>query len=136
MRFPTRAGDPDFLLRRALQLNAVFSTICGLAWILGGERLGQWFGRDTSMATDGAGLLVFAAILVAIASRPRIAPPVAIAIIALDVLWAIGAFVQIATNQFSTQGTWAMAVIAVIVLDFAAVQGLGARQSRLLRREA
>ena len=136
MNLPHNPADPDYLLRRVLQANAVFSTLCGLVWIAGGEALGAWFGRDGSMVADGAGLLVFAALLVALSTRATISPLLAAVVVALDVLWVIDAGTKIASGGFSTQGAWAMVLIALVVLDFAAFQALGAYRASQLRRNA
>lgn len=136
MNLPRKNGDPDYLLRRALQANVVFSTLCGLAWVAGGEALGRWFGREVSMAADGFGLLVFAALLAVLASRERIPAPLAVIVVVLDVLWAADAFAKVASGTFSTAGAWTMGLIALLVVDFAVVQALGIRQGRAERAAA
>jgi len=134
MNLPHKPGDPDYLLRRVFQANAAFSTLCGLVWITGGDSLGAWFGRDGSMAADGAGLLVFAALLLVVSKRPRIHPLLAAIVVALDVLWVIDTGTKIAGGTFSTQGAWAIGLIAIAVLDFAAFQAFAIYRSRELRR--
>jgi len=134
MNLPHKPGDPDYLLRRVLQANAAFSTLCGLVWIAGGEGLGTWFGREGSMAADGAGLLVFAALLVVLCARAKIPPLLAAVVVALDVLWVVDAGTRIASGTFSTQGSWIMGLIALAVLDFAAFQALGVYWAGQTRR--
>lgn len=133
MKLPYKPGDPDFLLRLALRANVAFSTLCGIVWIAGGEGLGRWFGREGSMAGDGIGLLVFAALIAIVSSRPRIPAPAAVVVVLLDVLWALDAAAKVANGTFSTGGGWAIGIIAFIVLDLATLQALGiykGRQSR------
>lgn len=134
MNLPHKPGDPDYLLRRVLQANAAFSTLCGVVWIAGGEALGTWFGRDGSMAVDGAGLLAFAVLLAVLSTRPRIHPALAVVVVGLDVLWVADVAMQIAGGTFSTQGAWTIGFMALAVLDFAALQALGVYRSRTLRR--
>ncbi len=136
MKLPHKPGDPDYLLRRVLQANATFSTVCGLVWVGGGASLGTWFGRDGSMAADGAGLLIFAALLVSLSLRRSIPTVLAAVIVALDILWVVDAGVKIADGAFSTPGAWVMGAIALVVLDFATFQALGAYRSRKMRRPA
>ena len=136
MTLPRKPGDPDYLLRRALQLNALFSTLCGLAWIGGGEALGRWFGRDGSMASDGVGLVVFAGLLAILSTRARIPTGLAVIVVALDVLWVLDAGAKVASGEFSGAGSWAMALVALMVLDFAVFQTVGIRQGRRLRQSA
>ncbi len=134
MNLPHKPGDPDYLLRRVLQANAAFSTLCGLVWVAGGEALGTWFGRDGSMAADGAGLLVFAVLLAVLSTRPKIHPLLAVIVVGLDVLWVADVGMQIAGGTFSTEGAWTIGFIALAVLDFAAFQALGVYRSQALRR--
>lgn len=136
MKLPTKPGDPDYLLRRALQANAAFSTLCGLVWIVGGEPLGRWFGRDGSMALDGVGLLVFAGLIAILSTRSPIPTLLAGLVVAADVLWAAGATVQLLGGAFSGPGSWVMGAIVVAVLDFAAFQALGLHHGRKARRAA
>jgi hypothetical protein len=134
MNLPHRTADPDYLLRRVLQANAAFSTLCGLVWIAGGEALGTWFGRDGSMAADGAGLLVFAALLIVLSTRSEIPPLLAAIVVVLDVLWVVDAGTKIAAGNLSTQGAWVIGIICLAILDFAAFQTLGIYRGRLMRR--
>lgn len=136
MRIPHRPDDPDFFLRRVLQANAVFSTVCGLIWVAGGEPLGHWFGRDSSMASDGLGLLLFAGLLLALSFRTRIPAPLAVAVVVLDIVWVVDACMQVSAGAFSPAGAWTMGIIALVVLDFALFQSLGIRRSLTLRRRA
>lgn len=126
--------DPDFLLRRALQANAIFSTLCSIAWIVGGEGLARWFGRDASMATDGIVLLVFAALLAILSSRPRIPTILAAVVVLLDLLWVTDAAVKVASGAFSTGGSWVMGAIGLVVLDLAVLQAMGIYRGRRVRR--
>ena len=134
MNLPHKPGDPDYLLRLALRANATFSTLCGVVWIAGGEALGTWFGRDGSMAADGAGLLFFAALLALLSTRPSIHPLLAVAVVAADLLWVADAGMKLVGGTFSTQGSWVIAVIALAVLDFAALQALGAYRAHQERQ--
>ena len=136
MNLPHKPADPDYLLRRVLQANAAFSTLCGLVWVVGGEALGAWFGRDGSMAADGVGLLVFAALLVVLSTRVTIPPLLAAIVVALDILWVVDAGTRIAGGAFSTQGAWVIGFIALTVLDFAAFQAFGVYRAHQLRQSA
>jgi hypothetical protein len=57
-------------------------------------------------------------------------------VVALDVLWVVDAGTQIAAGNLSTQGAWALGIICLAILDFAAFQTLGIYRGRLLRRSA
>lgn len=136
MNLPHKPGDPDYMLRRVLQANAAFSTLCGLVWVAGGDALGTWFGRDGTMAADGAGLLVFAALLALLSTRSKVSPVLAAIVVALDILWVVDAGTRIAGGTFSTQGAWVIGFIALTVLDFAAFQAFGVYRAHQIRRSA
>jgi len=52
-----------------------------------------------------------------------------------DLLWVVGSAVLIFTNlvPFTTNGKWAIAIVADIVLAFAIVQFVGVRKARKAR---
>ena len=120
------------LLRRVLLGNAAFSTTTGVICLLDGAALTQIFNIPDPLLLPGLGvqLLVFASVIVWIATRQKVSVALAWTIIALDFGWVAGsaALLPFVSDILTTAGTTAMIVIAAGVGAFAAGQIAGVRQ--------
>lgn len=123
---------PDRLLRNALRGNAAFSSACGLISIAGATPLAGALGTGPpySLVALGAQLLVFAAFLVWLASRPAIRPALALAVVAADALWVVGTLPLLVAGVLTPTGSWTAFAIAQVVAVFAGVQYVGVRRLR------
>jgi hypothetical protein len=116
-------------LQKALQYNAIFSGISGVAFILGYRTLGRIFAisYDNIFWMIGAALLFFAATI--IYEIPRQRRLAVLWIITQDMLWVVGSAILLMTKPFgiSDTGNALIATVALIVL------GMGINQYQALR---
>ena len=82
----------DRLLRLCLRANAAFSATCGTALLAAPAALAGALGVSPPGLIGGLGaqLLLFAGLLVLLASRPSIRPALAMAVVVADLLWVAG----------------------------------------------
>lgn len=117
------------LLNNTLKINAVFSLISGLDFIIFDKTIaGILSEKDMgSLMPTGISLIVFAIFVFAVSQMKKINRWLVGAIILMDSLWVIGSvFLLIAgANIFSITGLILIAVIAVIISIFAVFQILG-----------
>lgn len=133
----TLRTNPMAFLRNALRANAVFSTLSGIGMIIGGTQLAAWLGKPGSIVADGVVLLVFAGILVWITRHEVVSLKVASVVIALDLLFVADTTSKILGGTFTTAGSWFYGIVAMIVLDLALLQALGAiRSNRTNQQQA
>ena len=123
------------LLRRALQGNAVFSTLSGAAFILGAKPIAAFLGPvpPAALVVVGLGLIGFAIMLTRNSMRDAINHTEAGLAVAGDLLWVLGsgAAVLYANALGLTRGgMWAVILVADVVLLFAILQFLGLRKLR------
>lgn len=125
-------NSDDRLLRSSLRGNAAFSTLCGLTSLLAATALAPALGVPEPMMLTSLGvqLLVFATLLVWLASRPAIRPALALAVVAADVLWVVGTVPLLVAGVLTPLGSWTAFAIANVVALFAALQYLGVRRMR------
>ena len=100
--------DPTKRLRSALRANAFFSAFAALLLLAGDglvAALLQAYDALGWIHLVGAVLAVFAAFLFWLASRDRIDPTLARAVIGLDLIWVAGSVLAIAVGLTSGQGT-------------------------------
>ena len=121
------------LLRRALQANGVFSSMSGLILIAASDRIAALIGIEQSLVLIGVLLLIFAASLFWNARREMINRTEAWIAVVLDVAWVIGTMALIFAGVFNSTGNWVVAIVADLVLLFAALQFFGLRKSRRQR---
>ena len=123
----------DFLLlRRALLGNAVFSTLTGLTLLTVAEPLGTVFGvPPIALRVIGLGLLPFAVGLIRSATRERVERFEAWLAVVLDLAWVAGSALLVLGEIWPLRaaGTWAVVVVANVVLVFALLQALGLKRS-------
>ncbi len=120
------------LLRRVLQANGVFSALSGLVIIASARPLASLLGLQESLTLTiiAISLLIFATTLFWNARRENINPVDAWVAVGLDVAWVVGSVVLIFAGVLSVAGNWLVAVVADIVLLFAALQFYGLRKLR------
>ena len=126
------ASDKSSLLRWAFRGNALFSLISGSALIIDAGMIDEFLelGSTFALVITGVDVLLWAAFVYWVASRKEIKPTLAKLIIAGDFLWVIASAALIAFDPFSltTDGKWAIGILAVIVALFGDVQFFGLRR--------
>jgi hypothetical protein len=120
------------LLRRALQVNASFSTISGLELVFAQRGVVRLLGlpETINLMALGIGLLVFAAILVFFSRKKPIKLLDAWIAVILDAAWVLGSYPLLFVVPFSTSGKWVVGIVAEVVMVFALMQWLGIRRIR------
>ena len=121
------------LLRFALTLDGVATGANGVIYLAGAPLLDGWLGLPTEMLIAvGAFLIVYAALVLRLATRPEMPRIAVVAVIAANALWAIDSLIALALDWFTptTLGQVLIAAQAVLVAGLAALQYLGLRQSR------
>ncbi|MBW2315372.1 MAG: hypothetical protein JRH10_14405, partial [Deltaproteobacteria bacterium] len=85
-------SDRQNLLRNSLRGNAAFSTLSGLAFVLGADAVAGAIGLGDAriLTVTGVQLLGFAALLVYLASRATLHLPTAMLIVWADLAWVVG----------------------------------------------
>lgn len=124
--------DSGSLLRMSLRSNAIFSAISGTVFVTAAGPLSRWIGlhQPALIGAIGVSLIVFAVSLIVASRREAMNLAEAWTAVLLDTAWIIGSGIVILTGVLSTQGNWAVAVIADIVLVFAMLQYMGIRRLR------
>lgn len=123
---------PSTLLRRALVANALFSGASGVLLALGARTIGSFLGLDNVLVLTitGVVLIIYAADLFYVATRPTVNRAAARLAIALDLLWVVGSAVILLSGwlPLTTAGRWAVGIVAEMVFLFALFQYLGIRR--------
>jgi hypothetical protein len=124
-------------LRTALKLDAVVTGANGAAYLIAAGPLEDLLGLSPALLRSiGAFLLLFAAVVWAVASRPEISASAAFAVIAVNVLWAADsiAFLLSGLSDPTTAGGIWIVLQALVVAGFAALQAIarGAARERAL----
>jgi hypothetical protein len=111
-------------LRRALLANCVFSGLSGIILIFGSNPLSGLFGLHMPATLIGVGtlLLVYAAALLLNALRGTVCQTEAFLAVLLNIAWVVGSMGLLFAGSLSTVGNWTVALVANIVLLFAAFQ--------------
>ena len=121
------------LLRFALTLDGVATGANGVLYLAGAPLLDGWLGLPTEMLIAvGAFLIVYAALVLRLATRPEMPRVAVVAVIAANALWAIDSLIALALDWFTPTavGQVLIAVQAVLVAGLAALQYVGLKQSR------
>ena len=125
-------GDSSTLLRRALVANALFSGASGMFLALGARTVGSFLGLDNALVLTIAGvlLIIYAADLFYVATRPAVSRTAAWLAVALDLLWVAGSAAILLGGwlPLTTAGKWAVGAVAELVFLFALFQYLGIRR--------
>lgn len=130
----TQITTKSYLLRRALQWNAAFSTLSGIIMLTAFGPLGQFMGvaLPALYIIIGAMLIVFAASLFLNARRTDINLTEAKISTVMDVAWVVGSIIVLFWPGvgLTLEGKWAIAIVADIVGLFALLQWIGIRRLR------
>jgi hypothetical protein len=125
--------DRTTLLRRALQADAVFVTISGLAALLGAGQMESLFGIPAGYLQPlGIFLLAFAVFLGVVATRQTINRRLAWAVVILGAIWVVDSLILLVSGllPLTPAGWWFTLIQALIVADFAIVEYVGLRRAR------
>ena len=123
--------SPDRLLRLALRGNAAFSTLCGVTALVAASGLAVALGvpEPVMLTSLGVQLLIFAGLLLLLASRAVIRSGLALAVVVADVLWVVGTVPLLSAGVLTTTGNLVAVAIAVVIAVFAALQFAGWRRA-------
>ena len=114
------------LLRRAFQLDGLFSAIFGLAFIVGAGPVGAFLGLDNTLelVLFGVAVLVYGDALLWPASRKWLERRATLLIPAGNFVWVIGSYVLIFANwlPLTTEGKWFVGIQAEVIGILAIVQ--------------
>lgn len=131
-----RAGGSQ-LLRRTLQANGLFSGLSGLLLLLAASPVAQLLVPPAPLPDAalilrgiGLGLLLYAGFLFYTAGQEPLNRTFAWEAVILDVLWVAGSALLLFSGwaPFSTEGKWAVALVADVVAVFAILQVIGIRR--------
>lgn len=119
-----RTSDPHTMLRRFLALDAVVTAVNGLAYLAASGPLGRFLGADSGLLLAlGAFLLVYAAAVGLLATRPRPAALPVRAVVEANLAWTALSFVALALWLSPTTAGAVWTVLqALTVAGFALVQ--------------
>jgi hypothetical protein len=120
------------LLRFALMLDGVATGANGVLYLAGAPLLDGWLGLPAAMlAAVGAALIVYAGLVLRLATRPAMPRPAVVAVIAANALWVVDSFIALALDWFTPTlaGQVVIAVQAVLVAGLATLQYAGLKRS-------
>jgi hypothetical protein len=121
-------------LRWVLLADAATCVATGLLLMFGSGVLEEFLGLPAGlMRYAGLGLLPFAALLVYLATREQLSPPVVWAVIVLNALWTADSFLLLLTGWVApTELGYAFVVVqAVGVAAFAGLEYFGLRKAAM-----
>ena len=124
-------------LRTALKLDAVVTGANGAAYLVAAGPLEDLLGLSPALLRSiGVFLLLFSAAVWAVAARPQVSTSAALAVIAVNVLWAADsiAFLLSGVSDPTTVGAIWIVMQALVVAGFAGLQAVtrGAARERAL----
>jgi hypothetical protein len=122
-------------LRTALKLDAIVTGANGAAYLVAAGPLEDLLGLSPALLRGiGAFLLLFSATVWIVASRPQVSSSAALAVIAVNVLWAADsiAFLAAGLSDPTTVGAIWIVMQALVVAGFAGLQAM----TRSTAREA
>lgn len=115
-------------IRRILYGNAIFSGLSGLFFVFASNPVAQFIGIETPLIIlgIGTGLIGYAVLIYANASRKEVSPSFVLSTIIADSAWVLLSVLLLITGwvPFSVEGKWAVGIIAAIVDVFATLQFL------------
>lgn len=127
--------DRAQFLRRVLQGNALFSTVCGLLFVLFSQPVANFLSFTNATAGTyvlelGIGLLLWALFAYWVSTRQTLSRVGVFSVIEGDLLWVVGSIILLISGwlSFSTAGYWAVAIVADMVAIFAILQYVGWRR--------
>ena len=122
-------------LRTALKLDAVVTGANGAAYLVAAGPLEDLLGLSPALLRSiGVFLLLFSAAVWTVAARPQVSMSAALAVIAINVLWAVDsiAFLLSGASDPTTVGAIWIVMQALVVAGFAGLQAVtrGAARER------
>jgi hypothetical protein len=120
------------LLRFALKQDAMGSGANGLVYVAAAAIFGEMFGLPAAFLYPvGAFLVVFAAALFLLASRPTVSTAAVVVVMAVNIAWVAASVELLVAGWFPLTGLGTALVIAqaVVVAGFAALQFAGLRKT-------
>ena len=128
-----RAAQPrSHLVRGILELDAAVTGANGLVYLAAAGALDSLLGVPAGLLRSlGVFLIVFAAILWFLATRPHVSPAVVRGVAAGNVAWTLASIVFVLADVYSpsTVGAVRIGLQAVVVAVFAGVQLVVARDT-------
>ena len=122
------------LLKWVLLTNTAFSTLSGIMCIVGAGSVAAFSGLQSPipMLILGGLLLFFAYDVYKISRQSPIAKNKARLVLWMDVLWVVASAILLIADPFSftTEGRWAILVIADVVMVFAILEFIGLRTAQ------
>jgi hypothetical protein len=123
---PVIAQTKPLLIRRVLLGNAIFSAVSGILLAFGSIPIARFLGIGPPLIIliIGIGLAGYAALLYTNASRAEIPRSFVLTAVIADSAWVVLSVILLVTGwvPFSSEGKWAVGIIAVIVDVFATLQ--------------
>ncbi len=120
----------DRLLRLTLRANASFSMLCAVVAVIGSAALANALGipDPAFLLVLALNLGVFAAFLVWLSTRERIAPALGWAVVVADALWVAGTIPMVTGSLLTQTGNTVAVLVAAFVGLWAVLQALGIRR--------
>jgi len=120
------------LLRNALRANSIFCVLSGLLLTVGAEPITTFLGWSTPipLIVIGIGLLPYGVLLFRRVARATIDARAGMFYVGIDTAWVGASIILLLTNwvPFTTEGKWVIALQALIVAGFAALQFFGVQR--------
>jgi hypothetical protein len=128
----TKFFEHKSFLHTILRLNAAFSGLFGLIFLIFPSAVGSWLSIPSTFAitVTGVSLLGWELFIAFIVSSNPISPTAAWIVIGGDVVWVLGSVALLLGGwlPLTLAGKWFIAIIADIVLLFAISQFMGLRR--------
>ena len=120
----------DRLLRLTLRANASFSMLCAVVAVIGSAALANALGipDPAFLLVLALNLGVFAAFLIWLSTRERIAPALGWAVVVADALWVAGTIPMVTGSLLTQTGNSVAVLVAAFVGLWAVLQALGIRR--------
>lgn len=128
---PTQVQENKSVLRRALQANALFSTICAALLVFAARPLGEWMGLPPAgLRVLGLGFIPFILFLFYMTRQPKINSAHARIILILDVAWVVLTPVLLLSGwlPLTTTGKWIIVLTTDVVAVLAVLEYVGLRR--------
>ena len=131
----TTSQNSDFrLLRRTLRGNGIFCGLSGAAFIVGAAPITTFLGLSTPiiLLVLGLVLLLTAVSLFRAAAPHSIDYRTGLLYAIIDSVWVVGSVILLLGSwiPFTTEGKWAVGLVAVIVALFASLEFYGSLRAR------
>jgi hypothetical protein len=118
------AARSSKVLQKVLLADGVTSGVTGLGLVVMPARIAALLGAPSAalVAGIGAGLILFGAALVRLATRSVASRAETILIAALNLAWVAASAVVVVAGGLSTLGNWAVVLVGFVVVGFAMLE--------------